>query len=74
MGSSVNSIISVIVTAVIYTYAGWSGVAFESLTGFATAVAITTGAVVVGSALSVKPKIRNSGLSRASRFQNIYNI
>lgn len=73
MSSIVNSIVSVVVTAVIYAYAGWSGVAFESLAGFATAVAITTGAIVVGSALSVKPKIRNSSLQQRSYAQETSN-
>ena len=63
MGSSVNSLIQVVTIIVIAIYA--PGLA---LTGakFWTAVGMITATVVIGSALTVAPKLRNSSLQQAS--------
>ena len=70
MGSTVNSIVNVIATAVVIAYA--PGLLLTG-TAFWTSVAVLTTTAVVASALTVKPKARNSSLQQKSFSQETSN-
>lgn len=74
MGSTVNSIVNVVATAVtLYVAINTGGVGTGALFGYATAGAILTATAVVASALTVKPKARNSSLQQKSFAQETSN-
>jgi len=62
MGSATNSLVSIITTAVIIAFAP----AILTAYGVLATVAFVTGVMMVGQALTVQPKLRNSSLQQSS--------